>query len=214
MSNLLNEILAETEQGSELWEKIRLGKFTSSEIWKLLCKKGPLTQQALTYINEKAAEILTGESKSFDNEATVWGHTNEPLAREEFEKKLNLKVLPTGFIMRDEFYGGSPDGLIDEDGLIEIKCPFNTSNHIAHCIVKSQAELKDNHPKYYYQIQSNLNVTGRSYAFFVSYDPRLQNAGFYSILVKKDEEAIDLINTSVEKGTVMLKEILSVLNAA
>jgi hypothetical protein len=211
--DLLKEILQDTEQGSEMWNKIRLGKFTSSEIHRLVSHKGKLTEKAEGYVFEKAAEIITGESKSFDNAATVWGHQHEAEAAEAFEKKTELSVTTCGFELKTENYGGSPDRLVGFDGLLEIKCPFNSANHIKHCLLENQEEFKKECSEYYWQIQSNLNVTERQFAFFVSYDPRNATAPLYVLLIKRDEKDIELINKSVEMGVVRLKEVLSRLAA-
>lgn len=212
--SLLTEILQEAEQGSDLWNKVRVGKFTSSEAKRIIHKKGALTDTNRTYIAEKAAEILTGESKEFDNEATLWGKTQEPEAAKAFVESTGMEVTPCGFILSDtwpEYYGGSPDGLIGDDGLIEIKCPFNSANHIKHCMVKSAEDLKDIAEGYYWQIQSNLLVTDRDYAFFISYDPRVAQCPLFVILVKRNEADIELLTKCIENGITELKAILAVL---
>lgn len=211
MSSLVNEILAEAGQGSDLWLKIKIGKFSSSEAHRLIFKKGNLTDKAKKYIHEKVAEILTGEQKNFDSEATIWGHQNEPLADEAFTLKTGIETKECGFIMVNEFYGGSPDRLIGDEALTEIKCPFNSANHIKHCSLKDVEDFKSECPEYYYQIQSNLNVTGRAYAFFISYDPRVTQCPLYVLLVKRDEKDIQLINECLEVATNELKTILEKL---
>lgn len=211
MNNLVSEILAEAEQGSDMWGKLRIGKFTSSEIHKLIFKRGNLTDKALKYIHAKAAEILTGEQTSFDSEATTWGHEQEPKADLAFKKFADIETKECGFQMMNEFYGGSPDRLIDGDGLTEIKCPFNSANHIKHCTLKDDEDFKTECPEYYWQIQSNLNVTGRAYAFFISYDPRVTQCPLYVLLVKRNKEDIDLLNECLKVATDKLKEILKAL---
>lgn len=215
--SLVHEILNEAEQGSDLWNKVRIGKFTSSEIARLIHKKGALTDKNRTYIAEKVAEILTGESREFDNEATLWGKTQEPIAADEFTKQTEIELTECGFVLSEthpEFFGGSPDRLIGEDGLVEIKCPFNSANHIKHCMVKSQEDLKDIAETYYWQIQSNLLVTGRGYAFFISYDPRVTQCPLYTILIKRNEADIQLLEKCLEAGISEVKSILSTLKAA
>lgn len=211
MSSLLNEVLAEAEQGSDLWHKIKIGKFSSSEIHKLIFKKGALTDKAKKYIHKKAAEILTGEQDTFDSEATTWGHENEPKADKAFQEKTGIETKECGFIMVNEFYGGSPDRLIGDEALTEIKCPFNSANHVKHCSLKDVEDFKSECPEYYYQIQSNLNVTGRAYAFFISYDPRIEQCPLYVILVKRNEKDIELINECLEVAINELKAILEKL---
>lgn len=208
MSSLVNEILADAEQGSDMWLKVRVGKITSSEFHKIVFKKGKLTDKALKYIHSKVAEILTGEQSSFDNEATTWGHENEPKADEAFKQKTGIETKECGFQMVNEFYGGSPDRLIDDDGLTEIKCPFNSANHIKHCSLKSVEDFKSECPEYYYQIQSNLNVTGRAYAFFISFDPRITQCPLYVLLVKRNEDDIKEMNECLKVAVDKIKELL------
>lgn len=213
--SLLDEILTEAEQGSELWNKIRLGKFTSSRIKEIICKRGDFTKGALTYISEKVSEILTGqEEPSFEGEATLWGQANEPIARNLYQEKTQLEVKVPGFIMHDEWYGGSPDGLIDPLGILEIKCPFKSSNHIKNCMVDSQAMLKKLHEDYYYQMQSNMFLADAQWGHFVSYDPRIEKAPFYMIHIKRDEKAIEEIKQSVENAADEVKRVLKILRAA
>lgn len=211
MNSLLNEILADASQGSDMWNKIRLGKFTSSEIHRLIHKKGALTEANKKYIFEKVAEILTGEAKTFfENDAMRWGTQQEPIARDLFAEQTGLEITECGFILVDEYYGGSPDGLISDYGLIEIKCP-SSAVHIQNCTIKSQEDLKAISEEYYFQIQSNMIVTERDHAFFISYDPRVTQMPLFTIMIKRDEEAMTLIKKCIEAGKNELQRILSVL---
>ena len=212
MSSLLNDVLQEAEQGSDLWLKIRIGKFTSFEIHRLIHTK-TLTDTNWKYITEKVAENLTGETKEFTNEATAWGIEKEPEAANAFALKTGMILSKCGFTIKSEYYGGSPDRLIEEDGLVEIKCPFNSANHTKHCLIKSEKEFKSECKEYYWQIQSNLNVTDRSYAFFVSYDPRVKQCPLFILLVKRNEKDIAILNRCVEEGTKELKQSLDFLNS-
>lgn len=162
------------------WELDRLGKFTASEIWKLM-EKGRSSffgKGAETYIRQKAAEILTLEKVSggrINTNALEWGNAHEYEAVKELEKK-GYKVEYYGganpkFFEYSPFSGGSPDGII-EDAVLEIKCPYNSAEHIQHLMIGSADELLDYAPEYYWQITANMVFTNRTKGMFVSYDPR------------------------------------------
>jgi hypothetical protein len=207
--SLLNEIMLEAEQGSEAWYKIRLGKFTSSRVKEIICKRGDITIGAMSYIAEKASEILTGEEQeTFESEDMIWGKTYEPVAAKVYEEKTGLKVTECGFVIHNEFYGGSPDRLVEPGGILEIKCPGKSKNHIKNCMANSQETLKKLRPDAYYQIQSNLFLTERQWGHFVSYDPRVTSAEFFMIHVKRDEDDIKEILAAIEMASSELKSVL------
>lgn len=168
------------------WKAKRLGKFTSSEIHKLMkggrSKSQLFGQGALTYIEEKIAEIITGEAKELEGKALEWGAANELDAITLFSQQHNEVVEFFG-VGNPEFFawnnvsGGSPDGLTPT-AVIECKCPFNSANHIGFLIASKlpnseQTEwLKENWPEYFYQVQFNMLCCKREKAYLVSYDPR------------------------------------------
>ena len=161
--------------------------------------------------------------------ATVWGHENEPQARSEYLKHLEKEnpfavVTETGFHKLNidhvmaEYIGGSPDGLVDEDGILEIKCPFSEAVHVANIrrILNISKDSEDEEgytqkthgiPKEYYaQVQGNLWVTGRQYCDFVSFNPRVN--GPYRLVicrVDRDDEYIDRLANCVLKFVEILK---------
>lgn len=198
-----------------MWLEQRRGRFTSSEIWKLMTdpksKSAEFSETALTYIYEKVGERLTGyDSGHFDNEATTWGHTQEPNARMWYTRLQNVEVEETGFVEYDEFLGGSPDGLVGEDGLIEIKCPFKSSVHISHVLIKDEPDFKKEFKNHYWQVKCNILVTGRKWCDFVSYDPRLNHdKGLFVFRVYLiDEEKAEILSR-VEKASKKLVELIN-----
>ena len=96
-----------------------------------------------------------------------------------------------------------------EDGIIEIKCPFNSSNHVRYLLLESQYELNGLKPEYYAQIQGNLLVTGRKWCDFISYDPRCVRAEFaLKILrVNRDEEFIKRIKEALDRAEAIKEQI-------
>ena len=115
------------------------------------------------------AERLTGvPAESYSNAAMQWGNLQEPEARKAYQFETMRKVEQVGFVLhpRIPYAGASPDGLIDERGLVEIKCP-NTSTHI-------ETLLGGIVPKRYVtQMQWQMSCTGRAWCDYVSFDPRM-----------------------------------------
>ena len=180
-------IIKSMEQGSDEWLSLRLGKVTASRMKDVLSKgRGTApSKTAETYMMELLAERLTGESKPFfENDAMKWGTETEPQARFMYELKSGNKVEEVAFIELDESIGVSPDGLIGDDGMIEIKCPTT--------ITQIKRALTDNYSKdYYEQIQMQLWVAERQWCDFLSFDPRLDvDAGYLLQRVERDEDFI------------------------
>jgi predicted phage-related endonuclease len=134
-----------------------------------------------------------------------WGVDQEPIARAEYEVKTGNFVDQIAFVDHKTIpmFGCSPDGLIGEDGLIEIKCP-NTATHIDYV-------MADKVPtKYIPQIQCQLAVTNRKWCDFVSFDPRLPD-GLQMLIVRvnRDNEYIEKLQDRVVK---FLDEVNSAVN--
>jgi len=155
MRDAFDEALAQaSEQGSQNWIDIRAGRFTSSEIWKLMesgtremnpaeLKARPktgkgskskfiedpscLSKTTETYIRTKVAETLTGQSVGeIFSHATAHGDAMEPYAAEEWAKRTGLEYEILSFVPWGDHAGGSPDRKIKgESRLVEFKCPFN-----------------------------------------------------------------------------------------
>lgn len=207
------------EQMAE-WQKQRLGKFTSSEIWKLMqkgrAKDSYFGETAQTYIKGRLAEILTQEPvNNLDGLASIeWGNSNEIDAVMDFEKRTGLTVEYYGkgnpqffpFSEHPEYAGGSPDGFVGADGVIEVKCPYNSTHHITHMMIGSPYDLLKEKPDYYGQLQFNMLCAARTKGYFVSYDPRMLkyelrlhvielplNESYCEELIERLEEAIKLL---------------------
>jgi putative phage-type endonuclease len=196
------------------WFKDRQGSFTGSEVWKLMTeprsKKESISKTAETYILEKVWERLSGKCKSgFDNFATEWGNDNEPIAKKWYTKLTGREIQESQLVFRPELKGftGSPDGEVDEDGLIEIKCPFNGANHLKHCFITSDEYFKAEHPDYYWQIMSYLYLTGRQWCDFVSFDPRIDcDLGMFIYRVNKNETEEALLVSKIEQARVLFDQ--------
>jgi len=170
------------KQNTDEWLAIKVGKFSASIAADLLMDKN--TAGYTNLINRIVEERITGqptESKKFPGNAnTERGHEYEPLAREHYEFSSFNDVVQVGVVELDEWCLCSPDGLINDDGLIQIKCPiFNT-----------QKEYLKNHKvptNYYKQMQFELFVTGRKYNIFYSFHNYLPAV---EIRVERDEQLI------------------------
>lgn len=157
-------------QGSAEWFAQRVGKLTASRMADVLAttKSGPSASRK-NYLAQLVAERMTGQpAESFSNAAMAWGTEHEPLARAEYEIFTDYSVEQVSFVDHPdiEWCGASPDGLILNAGLVEIKCP-NTATHIEYLLAGKPPA------KYQPQMLLQLACTGREWCDFVSYDPRM-----------------------------------------
>jgi putative phage-type endonuclease len=166
-------ILETADQRTEDWYAARLGKATASRFKDAIAalKSGAPAQARRDYLTELVVERLTQQPiQRFQNAAMTWGTEQEPAARAAYESATGRIVEETGFVAHDTLMAGcSPDGLIDWDGLIEIKCPYSSANHIETLLNGMPAE-------HIPQVQGQLWITGREWCDFVSYDPRMPEA--------------------------------------
>jgi putative phage-type endonuclease len=165
-------ILETATQRSEDWYAARLGKATASRFKDAIAvlKSGAPAQAQRDYVTELVVERLTGQRvQKYVTAAMQWGD-HEPEARAAYERITGRIVEETGFVAHDTLMAGcSPDGLVDWDGLIEIKCPWNTANHI-------ETLLNGMPTEHIPQVQGQMWITGREWCDFVSYDPRMPEA--------------------------------------
>ena len=158
------------DQGTEEWFTIRIGKVTASRVADVIAKtKTGYSATRDNYMAQLICERLTGlKGESFTNAAMQHGTDTEPLARAAYEALQDVLVDEVGFVPHPtiEMAGASPDGLVGDDGLLEIKCP-NTATHIETLISKVVPG------KYNTQMQFQMACTGRQWCDFVSFDNRL-----------------------------------------
>jgi putative phage-type endonuclease len=162
--------MEEIIQGTPEWFAARLGKVTASRVADVVAKtKTGWGASRANYMAELVAERLTGTSADkFSNAAMQWGTEQEPEARAAYEFRVGVDVLQVSFMHHPIIpkTGASPDGLIGEEGLVEIKCP-NTATHIDTLIGQTIPG------KYVTQMLWQMACTGRQWCDFVSFDPRL-----------------------------------------
>jgi putative phage-type endonuclease len=202
-------IIETCEQGSIEWLSLRLGKITASRVKDVLTK-GRGTSPSKTsesYMMELIAEILTGNSKPFfENDAMRWGTETEPQARAMYAVNNDfVDVKEVAFVEHNEFIGISPDGLVGDDGLLEVKCP-NTTTQL------KRALSDDYSADYKAQIQMQLWVTEREWCDFLSFDPRLEcSAGYLQQRVMRDEEYIEEMKVKVYAFVDKMSELINIL---
>jgi len=158
------------EQHSPEWFAHRTGRVTASRIADVMAqtKSGPGAARK-NYMADLIAERLTGERREgFSNAAMQWGTDTEPQARASYEFMTDLAVTEVGFIDHPVLLmaGCSPDGLVGEDGMLEIKCP-NTATHL-DTLLTGKID-----GKYHKQMQFQMACANREWCDFVSFDPRL-----------------------------------------
>jgi len=185
------------EQGTPEWQALRVGKLTASRVADMLATVK--TGESMSRKNLRAdliAERLTGnKSDSYSNSAMNWGVETEPQARVAYEVFSYNFVDQIAFVDHPTIpkFGCSPDGLVGDDGLIEIKCP-NTSTHLEYI------ETRKPPSKYMTQMMSQMSVTGRRWCDWVSFDPRLPDGlKLLVVRIERDDEVIAKIEAEAIK---------------
>ena len=185
------------EQRTAEWFQARLGKVTASRVADVIAKtKTGYSASRENYMAQLVVERLTNtQAESFTNAAMQWGTDQEPFARAAYELKMNVMVDETGLVDHPTIpmAGASPDGLVGEDGLVEIKCP-NTATHIDTLLTQTVPA------KYITQMQFQMACTGRQWCDFVSFDPRMpQKAQIFIKRVLRDDSFIKEIESEIKK---------------
>lgn len=178
------------DQRTAEWFAARLGKATASKIADITAKdrsgKGWAASRA-NYAAQLVAERLTGEvGESYTSPAMQWGTDTEAEARSAYCFFRDADVVEVGFIDHPTIpmAGASPDGLVGDDGMLELKCP-NTATHIATLLGKSIPA------KYVKQMMWQMACSGRLWNDFASYDPRLpETMRLIVIRLFRDEDMI------------------------
>jgi exodeoxyribonuclease (lambda-induced) len=184
------------EQGTPEWHAARLGKFTASEIHRLIFKKDKLTEGNITYVIEKVTEHFEKEpANDFESYWMDRGKQIEGNARALYYLSFGVEIENVGFIEYGEHAGVSIDGFVNSDGQVEIKCPKKTT-HYRYLNIQNVKDIPIN---YYLQMQMQMLVTEREWCDFVSYHPE---AAFrmFRFRVYRDSDDIELIKTCLDAG--------------
>jgi putative phage-type endonuclease len=200
----------EIEQRSEDWFAIRLGKVTASRVADVIAKtKTGYSTSRENYMAQLVVERLTQtKAESYTNAAMQWGTDQEPFARAAYEAAQGVMVEEVGFVPHPtiEWAGASPDGLVGDDGLVEIKCP-NTATMI-------EALLTGKVPtKYFTQMQFQMACTGTKFCDYVVFDPRMPaKAQLFITRVNRDDAYIAEIEAEIVKFLAEVESQVQQLN--
>ena len=186
------------EQGSPEWFEARLGIPSASMFSKIVTTKGVWSTQADSYINQLVAERLTGEREEiYQSHHMIRGTELEPEARDMYCLLKDVEVQEVGFCLHDTLKAGcSPDGLIGEDGGLEIKAPA-PATHVEYLrggVLPS---------RYKQQVMGCLWITQREWWDFVSYHPNMKPL---IVRVERDEEYIAALEECVTKAVNLIEE--------
>lgn len=155
-------------------------------------EKGELSETAKSYILEKVTQEINGFIPEFTSKEMEWGIAQEENAKLWYHINTGNAIGEVMFCEYNDFYGGSPDSAVIDpeftlpgeegviNGALEIKCPYNSVNHLKHCLIKSADYFKSKHPEYYWQCISHMITLKVGFCDFVSFDPRIDHEiGFY-----------------------------------
>lgn len=198
------------EQGTEEWRLARCGSLGASQLNEALATtKNGWGSSRENLKNRMIAERLTGiPVDTFENSAMIWGRTTEPAARKAYEAATGVFVDEMGIATHPvlKYTHASPDGLVGEDGLIEIKCPITTT-HIE--TLKSQKAPN----KYINQMLWQMRCTDRQWCDFVSFDPRLpENLRLFITRIERDDNAIAELEAKVAEFLTEVEREIASLN--
>ena len=198
------------QQRTPEWFAARCGKVTASRVADVIARtKSGYAASRANYMAELVVERLTGlPTEGYTDAAMRWGIDQEPAARAAYSARTGELIEEVGFVPHPTLEAGaSPDGLV-LDGILEIKCP-NTATHIEYLLEKTVPT------KYFTQIQWQLACTGRAWADFVSFDPRMPpHLSLLVVRVQRDdayitnlEREVSLFLSELEAKVATLKEM-------
>jgi putative phage-type endonuclease len=202
---------ADLIQGSDEWKAARTGLITGSRMSDVLAKLkgGGEAKSRSDYRMELVAERLTGlPAEQYVNGYMVRGTEMEPLARASYEVLFDTVVTQVGLIVHPEmpFAASSPDGLVGSEGVLEIKCPKTTT----HLRWRQKNSCPEEHVA---QLYWELCCTGREWADFVSYDPRLpERLQLFAVRVFPEKELMAQMESEVTKFNTELEEAICQLD--
>lgn len=197
-------VYKELIQKSDEWFNVRLGKFTGSKFHTFFGNSKTKENE----LNRIIDEILTGvrKVKFFSTHHMERGNLLEEPARILYEKTTKNIVEEVGFVEKNRYVGCSPDGMVSDDGIIEIKCPCDKV--FLEYIEKGKKNIK---PVYITQMQFNMYVSEKTWCDFVVYNPNFEdepiliyrmhkNDEYFNKIEKTLKECIDIVKKGVKNG--------------
>lgn len=198
-------IIHNVEQGTTAWLALRAGIPTASSFDRIITPKGKASAQAEKYMHKLLAERMMGHPVT--EFAGPWADRGKELesdAAAYYESTREMTVERVGFVTNDtRTIGASPDRLVGEDGLLELKVPAEHT-HVAYLLTRAVDA------DYYPQVQGQLWVTGRSWLDIMSYHPEMPPA---LIRVERDEKFIASLAAAVEAFSGELERVVLELDA-
>ena len=201
-----------TLQRTPAWRAARVGKVTASRIGDVIARtKSGYAAARANYAAELICERLTGRpGESFVSGAMQWGIDQEAraLARYQFERDAEVRLV--GFLDHPAlpFAGASPDGLVGEDGLVELKCP-TTATHLGTLLGEAPPA------KHLAQVQWQMAVTGAAWCDLVSYDPRAPfELQVFIRRIQRDAAIIAALEAEVTRFLAEIEAAVAKLRAA
>lgn len=199
------------DQRSPEWFAARIGKVTASRVADVMARtKTGYGAGRANYMAELICERLTGQQgDGFSNAAMEWGTATEPQARNAYAFLTDTDVVEVGFVEHPSIpmLGASPDGLVGNIGLVEIKCP-NTATHINTLLSETVPE------KYRLQMHVQMMCAGREWCDFVSFDPRLPaDLQLWVHRVTRDQSTVENIEAEVRGFLTELDDKVGALKA-
>lgn len=182
-------------QGTDEWRAARLGVPSGSKFSSIMAKGAGATRA--TYMKAIALERVTGVREALKSTfAMEQGTEREPFARAHYESITGALVEEIGFFMHDTLtVGVSPDGLVDDKGMTEYKCPLPQTHQDYMRLDKGECPSA-----YRWQVQGQLWIAEREWCDFASYNPDFpDNAQLIVRRVYRDDKAIKELETEVIK---------------
>lgn len=197
-------------QGSPEWHALRLGRVTASRVGDVIAKtKAGASASRASYAAELLAERLTGmATPNYPSAAMQWGTLHEADARAAYIALTGKPVVEVAFVSHPAIAmsGASPDGLVGDEGLLEIKCPTSPT-HIESLL---GGEIN---PKHIAQMQWQMVATGRQWCDYASYDPRLEkHMQLIVTRVDRDDPLIAVLEAAVIEFLAEIEEKIERLN--
>lgn len=192
-------IITEYEQGTPEWLEVRLGKLSASRFNQLITTTGKPSSSADKYINLLISERLTGRREDvFVSQHMERGTKLETNARSSYEFETGNIVKEVGFILpyTDAEYGCSPDGLIGDDGGLELKVPAHSTMIGYH---RDESKLA---VAYKQQVQGCMFVTGREWWDLYAYSESLPSI---SLRIERDDEYISKMLVEITNAVTIVK---------
>lgn len=198
------------EQRTNEWHEERLGKFTSSNIHKLMGKKG-LGDTGRSYCLQLAIDLVEGKdwNEDFISFDMQRGIELEPLAFAKFSEIMSedfIQVTTSEFITSNGYTGSSPDGLVGDFGTLEIKCPKR--DKFFKLIALGASEID---PEYFYQMQHQMLETGRRIAYFFNYYIHNGKPLWHLMSIDRHEETISLMRSRIEEAKEIRDELVEMI---